>query len=62
MNNGVQEYRIRFEHGHDYDLFNCASVVPPDVESPLCGHPFGYYVTRCCASSNESYFSDTEEV
>eukprot|EP00794_Sanderia_malayensis_P000598 gene597-1259_t len=56
----TQEYRIRFEHGHDYDLFNCFDLAP--VDSPLQGKPIGYYISRCAQSSKETYFSDTEMV
>ena len=60
INTGSQEYRIRFEHGHDYDLFNCMDLAP--VDSPLRGMPIGYYISRCAHSSKEKYFSDTEMV
>ena len=60
INTGSLEYRIRFEHGHDYDLFNCTDLAP--MESPLQGRPIGYYVSRCAQSSKETYFSDTEMV
>jgi len=60
ISNGSQEYRIRFEHGHDYDLFNCVELAPED--SPLQGKPIGYYVSRCAQTSKDNYFSDTELV
>ena len=60
INTGCQEYRIRFEHGHDYDLFNCTDLAPDD--SPLRGRPVGYYISRCAQSAKENYFSDTEMV
>ena len=60
IRNGSQEYRIRFEHGHDYDLFNCVELAPED--SPLQGKPIGYYVSRCAQTSKDNYFSDTELV
>ena len=60
INTGSQEYRIRFEHGHDYDLFNSANLAPKD--SLLQGRPIGYYISRCAHSSKEQYLSDTEMV
>ena len=60
INTGHQDYRIRFEHGHDYDLFNCLELSPED--SPLQGRPVGYYISRCAQSAKENYFSDTEMV
>jgi len=53
------EYRIRFAHGHDWDLFNTYSLVEPD--DPLGGRPIGYYVTRAVATT-EAVMTETEEV
>ena len=39
-----KQYRLRFAHGHDWDLFNTSSLTEPD--DPLGGRPIGYYVTR----------------
>ena len=52
-------YRIRFAHGHDWDIFNTYSLAHP--HDPLGGRPIGYYVTRAAATS-QSPESETEEV
>ena len=54
-----QQYRIRFAHGHDWDLFNTYSLTEPN--DPLGGRPIGYYVTRAVATT-ERVFTETEEV
>ena len=53
------QYRIRFAHGHDWDLFNTYSLIEPN--DPLGGRPIGYYVTRAVATT-ERVFTETEEV
>ena len=50
-----QQYRIRFAHGHDWDIYNSYSV------ANICDRPLGYYVTRCVATSQE-YMNETEKV
>ena len=52
-------YRIRFAHGHDWDIFNTYSLSQPD--DPMGGRPVGYYVTRAVATSMRPD-SDTEKV
>ena len=54
-----QQYRIRFAHGHDWDLFNTYSLT--DANDPLGGRPIGYYVTRAVATT-ETVMTETEEV
>ena len=54
-----QQYRIRFAHGHDWDLFNTYSLTDPN--DPLGGRPIGYYVTRAVATT-EAVMTETEEV
>lgn len=54
-----ETYRIRFAHGHDWDIFNTYSLSHPD--DPLGGRPIGYYITRAVASS-KAMESETEEV
>ena len=54
-----QTYRIRFAHGHDWDIFNTYSLSHPD--DPLGGRPIGYYVTRAVATAVK-HESETEEV
>ena len=54
-----QQYRIRFAHGHDWDLFNTYSLTNPN--DPLGGRPIGYYVTRAVATT-EAVITETEEV
>ena len=54
-----QQYRIRFAHGHDWDLFNTYSLTEPN--DPLGGRPIGYYVTRAVATT-ERVMTETEEV
>ena len=54
-----QTYRIRFAHGHDWDIFNTYSLAHP--KDPLGGRPFGYYVTRAVATA-DSHESETEVV
>lgn len=54
-----QQYRIRFAHGHDWDLFNTYSLT--DANDPLGGRPIGYYVTRAVATT-ETVITETEEV
>ena len=54
-----QQYRLRFAHGHDWDLFNTYSLTEPD--DPLGGRPIGYYVTRAVASTGR-VMTETEEV
>jgi len=46
-----QKYRIRFAHGHDWDIFNTYSLSHPD--DPLGGRPIGYFVTRAVATSDK---------
>ena len=53
------QYRIRFAHGHDWDLFNTYALTGPD--DPLGGRPIGYYVTRAVATT-DSVMTETEEV
>ena len=48
-----QQYRVRFAHGHEWDIFNTYSV--KDQNDELCGKPFGYYLTRAIAQSDGSY-------
>ena len=50
-----QQYRIRFAHGHDWDIFNSYSV------ANICERPLGYYITRCAATAEE-YMNETEKV
>ncbi len=45
-----KQYRVRFAHGHDWDVFNTYSVTEPSDE--LCGKPIGYYVARAAATSD----------
>ena len=54
-----QTYRIRFAHGHDWDIFNTYSLSHPD--DPLGGRPIGYYVSRAVATA-EKRESETEKV
>lgn len=54
-----QQYRIRFAHGHDWDLFNTYSLT--DSDDPLGGTPIGYYVTRAVATT-DAVMTETEEV
>ena len=54
-----QTYRIRFAHGHDWDIFNTYSLAHPT--DPLGGRPFGYYVTRAVATAH-ALESETEVV
>lgn len=54
-----QTYRIRFAHGHDWDIFNTYSLAHP--KDPLGGRPFGYYVTRAVATA-DVHESETEVV
>ena len=54
-----QTYRIRFAHGHDWDIFNTYSLSQPD--DPLGGRPIGYYVSRAVATA-EKRESETEKV
>ena len=54
-----KQYRLRFAHGHDWDLFNTYSLTEPD--DPLGGRPIGYYVTRAVATT-ERVMTETEEV
>ncbi|CAH3174456.1 unnamed protein product [Porites lobata] len=54
-----QTYRIRFGHGHDWDIFNTYSLSHPD--DPLGGRPIGYYVTRAVATADK-HESETEEI
>ena len=54
-----QTYRIRFAHGHDWDIFNTYSLVHP--KDPVGGRPFGYYVTRAVATA-DSHKTETEVV
>lgn len=54
-----QTYRIRFAHGHDWDIFNTYSLAHP--KDPLGGRPFGYYVTRAVATAH-ALESETEVV
>ena len=54
-----QTYRIRFAHGHDWDIFNTYSLAYPS--DPLGGRPFGYYVTRAVATAH-ALESETEVV
>ena len=54
-----QTYRIRFAHGHDWDIFNTYSLAHP--KDPLGGRPFGYYVTRAVATA-DSHENETEVV
>ena len=54
-----QTYRIRFAHGHDWDIFNTYSLSHPD--DPLGGRPIGYYVTRAVATADK-HENETEEV
>ena len=54
-----QQYRIRFAHGHDWDIFNTYSLTEPN--DPLGGRPIGYYVTRAVATT-EAVMTETEEV
>ena len=54
-----QEYRIRFTHGHDWDVFNTYSAT--DKEDLLYSKPFGYYVTRALESTRSCY-CDTQQV
>lgn len=49
------QYRIRFAHGHDWDIYNSYSV------ANLCERPLGYYVTRCVATADE-YLDETGKV
>eukprot|EP00794_Sanderia_malayensis_P000593 gene593-1255_t len=56
----TQEYSMRFEHGHDYDLLNCFDLAP--ANSPLQGNPIGYYIARCACSSNDTYLTNSEMV
>ena len=46
-----KQYRVRFAHGHDWDVFNTYSVSEPGDE--LCGKPIGYYVARAGATSGK---------
>ena len=54
-----RQYRLRFAHGHDWDLFNTYSLTEPD--DPLGGRSIGYYVTRAVATT-ERVMTETEEV
>ncbi|KAL9984027.1 hypothetical protein ACROYT_G006282 [Oculina patagonica] len=54
-----KQYRVRFAHGHDWDVFNTYSVTEPSDE--LCGKPIGYYVARSAATSDSS-MSEVQQV
>lgn len=54
-----QTYRIRFAHGHDWDIFNTYSLSHPN--DPLGGRPIGYYVTRAVATADK-HENETEVV
>ncbi len=54
-----KQYRVRFAHGHDWDVFNSYSVTEPSDE--LCGKPIGYYVARAAATSDSS-MSEVQQV
>ncbi|XP_022797350.1 uncharacterized protein LOC111335634 [Stylophora pistillata] len=54
-----QQYRIRFAHGHDWDLFNTYALTEPN--DPLGGRPVGYYVSRAVATA-KTVMTETEEV
>ena len=54
-----QTYRIRFAHGHDWDIFNTYSLTHP--QDPLGGRPIGYYVTRAVATT-DAHETETEVV
>ena len=54
-----QTYRIRFAHGHDWDIFNTYSLSHPN--DPLGGRPIGYYLTRAVATA-DAHKSETEMV
>jgi len=45
---GKKKYRMRFEHGHDHDLFNSYSYGPTTL---IEGRPLGYYLARAAASA-----------
>ena len=54
-----QTYRIRFAHGHDWDIFNTYSL--SHLDDPLGGRPIGYYVSRAVATADKRE-SETEKV
>lgn len=54
-----QQYRIRFAHGHDWDIFNTYAMTEPNDD--LCGKPIGYYVARAAVTS-ETSLSEVQQV
>ena len=54
-----KQYRVRFAHGHDWDVFNTYSVSEPGDE--LFGKPIGYYVARAAATS-DALMSEVQQV
>ncbi|XP_066295066.1 uncharacterized protein [Branchiostoma lanceolatum] len=42
-----REYRVRFEHGHIWDLMSTYSYA--ESHGLVCGRPFGYYICRCAS-------------
>lgn len=54
-----QQYRIRFAHGHDWDIFNTYAMTKPNDD--LCGKPIGYYVARAAVTS-ETSLSEVQQV
>ena len=53
------QYRIRFAHGHDWDLYNTYELTGPD--DPLGGRPIAYYITRAVATT-DMVMTETEQV
>ncbi|XP_078359087.1 uncharacterized protein LOC144643643 isoform X2 [Oculina patagonica] len=54
-----KQYRVRFAHGHDWDVFNSYSVTEPSDE--LCAKPIGYYVARA-ASTSDALLSEVQQI
>lgn len=53
------QYRIRFAHGHDWDLYNTYELTGAD--DPLGGRPIAYYITRAVATT-DMVMTETEKV
>lgn len=53
------EHRIRFCHGHEYDLFN--SYIPRKQNHLIPDKPIGYYVSRAVATAEKPYSEHVAE-
>ena len=57
VDDGEKQYRMRFEHGHDQDLFNTYSI-----DEEMANKPIGYFVSRAMASSESVQITDLQMV